>query len=129
MDIFYHYRPAPETPLEETIDALSVTVRQGIALYVVISNYNAEDTRKAAAILQANKTPLLIRQCSYNMFDRQCENGLLDVLSKAGIGTICFTPSSPGNIKQSLPKGNSRRKQGDKKPFFEIRSYCQRVNG
>lgn len=70
MDIFYHYRPAPETLLEETIDALSVTVRQGIALYVVISNYNAEDTRKAAAIFHANKTHLLIRQFSYNMFDR-----------------------------------------------------------
>lgn len=97
VDIFYHHRPDPETPLEETMGALSDIVRQGKALYAGISNYNAEDTRRAAAILRANGTPLLIHQPRYNLLDRHVEtDGLFDALAKAGAGCICFSPLAQG---------------------------------
>lgn len=97
VDIFYHHRPDPNTPLEETMGALSDIVRQGKALYVGISNYNTEQTKKAAAILKANGTPLLIHQPRYNMFDRWVEkDGLLDALEEIGAGCICFSPLAQG---------------------------------
>ncbi len=92
VDIFYHHRPDPETPLEETLGALDHIVRQGKALYVGISQYSAEDTRRAAEILHGLGTPLLIHQPRYSMFDRWVEGGLLDVLSEKGIGSIAFSP-------------------------------------
>ena len=96
VDIFYHHRPDPETPLEETMGALDYIVRSGRALYVGISNYPAEQTRQAAQILRELGTPCLIHQPYYNMFDRWIEDGLTDVLEEEGIGCIAFSPLAQG---------------------------------
>jgi len=96
VDIFYHHRPDPETPLEETMGALDQIVRQGKALYVGISQYNAEDTLQASKILKELGTPFLIHQPRYNMMDRWVEDGLLDTLEKIGIGSIVFSPLEQG---------------------------------
>ena len=96
VDIFYSHRPDPETPLEETMQALDYAVRSGRALYVGISNYNPEQTRRAAEILESLGTPCLIHQPSYNMFNRWIEDGLLDVLEEKGMGAICFSPLAQG---------------------------------
>ena len=96
VDIFYHHRPDPDTPLEETMGALDHLVRQGKALYVGISQYSAEDTARAAAILKDLGTPLLIHQPRYNMLDRWVEDGLLDQVEELGVGTIPFSPLEQG---------------------------------
>lgn len=96
VDIFYSHRPDPDTPLEETMSALDLIVRQGKALYVGISNYSAEQSQKAESILRELGTPCLIHQPRYNMLDRWVENGLLDVLGKRGIGCIPFSPLAQG---------------------------------
>ncbi len=96
VDIFYHHRPDPETPLEETMGALDYIVRSGRALYVGISSYDHERTRKAAKIMRELGTPLLIHQPKYNMFDRWIEDGLLKVLKQEGMGCIVFSPLAQG---------------------------------
>jgi len=96
VDIFYHHRPDPETPLEETMGALDQIVRSGKALYVGISSYTAEQTRQAVQVLRELGTPCLIHQPSYNMFNRWIEDGLLDVLAEEGIGCIVFSPLAQG---------------------------------
>jgi L-glyceraldehyde 3-phosphate reductase len=96
VDIFYSHRPDPDTPLEETMGALDHAVRSGKALYVGISNYNAEQTARAAKILRELGTPCLIHQPRYHMFDRWIENGLTDVLAREGIGGIAFCPLAQG---------------------------------
>lgn len=98
VDIFYSHRPDPDTPLEETMGALDSAVRQGKALYVGISNYNPEMTRRAAQILRGLGTPCLIHQAAYNMFNRWVEDGLLDVLTEEGIGCIAFSPLAQGQL-------------------------------
>ncbi|MGN6205054.1 L-glyceraldehyde 3-phosphate reductase [Humibacter sp.] len=99
VDIFYSHRPDPSTPLEETMGALDTAVRSGKALYVGISSYNAEDTRKAAAILTDLGTPLLIHQPSYSMLNRWIETeGLLDAAGELGIGVIGFTALAQGML-------------------------------
>ena len=98
VDIFYHHRPDPDTPLEESMGALDSAVRQGKALYVGISNYNAETTRRAAHILHELGTPCLIHQPRYSMLDRWIEDGLLDVLADEGIGCIVFSPLEQGQL-------------------------------
>ncbi|MGX1930358.1 L-glyceraldehyde 3-phosphate reductase [Flagellimonas sp. 2504JD4-2] len=105
VDIFYHHRPDPETPLEETMGALHHIVQQGKALYVGISQYNAEDTAKAYEILKDLGTPLLIHQPRYNMMDRWVEDGLLDVLGEKGIGSIPFSPLEQGILTNKYLKG------------------------
>jgi L-glyceraldehyde 3-phosphate reductase len=105
VDIFYSHRPDPDTPLEETMGALDSAVRQGKALYVGISSYNPDQTRRAAHILQELGTPCLIHQPSYNMFDRWVENGLLDVLLEEGIGCIVFSPLAQGQLTDRYLKG------------------------
>ena len=96
VDIFYSHRPDPETPLEETMGALASAVRAGKALYVGVSNYSAEQTRQAAAILRQMGVPCLIHQPRYNMFDRWIEDGLQDVLDEEGMGSIAFSPLAQG---------------------------------
>jgi L-glyceraldehyde 3-phosphate reductase len=98
VDIFYHHRPDPETPLEESMGALASAVQQGKALYVGLSNYNPEQTRQAAKILRDLGTPCVIHQPRYNMFDRWIEDGLLDVLESEGIGCIVFSPLAQGQL-------------------------------
>jgi L-glyceraldehyde 3-phosphate reductase len=97
VDIFYHHRPDPDTPLEETMGALDAVVRAGKALYVGISNYDSERTAQAAAILQELGTPLLIHQPSYSMLNRWIERDrLLDTLERVGAGCIAFSPLQQG---------------------------------
>lgn len=106
VDIFYHHCPDYDTPLEETMGALTDIVKQGKALYVGISNYRSERTREAAAILKANGTPLLIHQPRYNMLDRWVEtDGLLDTLKEVGTGSICFSPLAQGLLTDKYLKG------------------------
>ena len=106
VDIFYHHRPDPDTPLEETMNALSDIVRQGKALYVGLSNYRSDQLREAAAILRENKTPLLITQPCYNMFDRWVESdGLLDTAAECGCGVICFSPLAQGLLTNRYLNG------------------------
>lgn len=106
VDLFYHHRPDPATPLEETMGALHDIVKQGKALYVGISQYNSEDTRKAQEILGKMGTKLLIHQPRYNLFDRWVENdGLLDTLQDLGIGSIPFSPLEQGLLTDKYLKG------------------------
>ncbi len=111
VDVFYHHRPDPHTPLEETMAALDHIVRQGKALYVGISQYNAADTARAADLLRQMGTPLLIHQPRYSMLDRWVENGLLDELEKQGTGAIAFSPLEQGVLTDRYLNGlpeNSR---------------------
>ena len=96
VDVFYHHRPDPNTPLEETMGALDLIVRQGKALYVGLSNYPAETARQAIEILRDLGTPCLIHQPKYSMFERWVEGGLLDVLQEEGVGSIAFSPLAGG---------------------------------
>ncbi|MDR0496258.1 MAG: aldo/keto reductase [Treponema sp.] len=96
VDIFYHHRPDPDTPIEETMSALADIVHQGKALYAGISNYSAEESAKAISVLRSLGVPCLIHQAKYSMLDRWTEEGLLDVLEKEGSGCICFSPLAQG---------------------------------
>ncbi len=105
VDIFYSHRPDPETPLEETMAALSHIVKQGKALYVGISNYSVEQTKKAGELLRNSGTPCLIHQPRYSMLDRWIEDGLLDFLEKEGIGCIAFSPLAQGLLSNKYLNG------------------------
>ena len=115
VDIFYHHRPDPETPLEETMGALATAVQQGKALYVGISQYQPDRTREAAAILRRMGIPLLIHQPVYSILNRWIEPELLDVLEELGVGCIAFSPLAQGMLTdrylQGVPAG-SRATQG-----------------
>ena len=119
VDIFYHHRPDHETPLEETMGALDLMVKQGKALYVGISNYHPKEAEKAFKILKNLGTPCLIHQPKYNLFDRWIEDGLLDILKKSGVGTICFSPLAQGMLTDKyingLPKDSRAVKES---PFL-----------
>ncbi len=114
VDLFYHHRPDPHTNLEETIMTLDLLVRQGKALYVGLSNYNAEQTSEAIKIFKDLKTPFVIHQPRYNMFDRWIEDGLLDVLEDAGAGSIAFVPLAQGLLTNKylneIPKDSRANK-------------------
>ena len=105
VDIFYHHRPDPETPLEETMTALDLIVRQGKALYVGISSYKPEETTRAIKLLKELGTPCLIHQPRYSMLDRWVENGLLDVLGKEKVGCITFSSLAQGMLTNKYLKG------------------------
>ena len=117
VDIFYHHRPDPETPLEETMRALDQVVRQGKALYAAISNYPADRAAEAIAILRDLGTPCLIHQPRYSMFERGPENGLLETLGDNGVGCIAFSPLAGGVLTdrylQGIPE-DSRVASGSK---------------
>jgi L-glyceraldehyde 3-phosphate reductase len=114
VDIFYHHRPDPETPVEESMGALDFIVRSGRALYVGISSYGPEDTRKAAQILRALGTPCLIHQPKYSMFNRWIEEGLLEALAGEGMGCIAFSPLAQGLLTDrylaGVPEGSRASK-------------------
>jgi L-glyceraldehyde 3-phosphate reductase len=105
VDIFYSHRPDPNTPLEETMSALDLIVRQGKALYVGISNYRNEDAAKAISILKGLGTPCLIHQPKYSMFERWVEGGLLNILEENGVGCIPFSPLAQGLLTDRYLKG------------------------
>lgn len=123
VDIFYSHRPDPETPIEETMGALADIVRQGKALYVGISNYNAEETQKALTILKEHRVPCLIHQARYSMLDRWIEPALLPLLGQEGVGMIAFSPLAQGmltnkylhgipeNSRAAKPTGHLQREQ------------------
>lgn len=114
VDIFYHHRPDPDTPLEETMTALDYVVRSGRALYVGISNYPADLTRRATQILRNLGTPCLIHQPKYHMFERWIENGLLKTLAHEGVGCIAFSPLAQGLLTDKylggIPEGSRATK-------------------
>ena len=105
VDIFYHHRPDPETPLEETMAALDLIVRQGKALYVGISNYKPEEAARAIQILKELGTPCIIHQPKYSMYERWIEDGLLDLLGNEGVGCIPFSPLAQGLLTDKYLKG------------------------
>lgn len=105
VDIFYSHRPDPATPIEETMGALADIVRQGKALYVGISNYNAGQTKKALAVLKEHKVPCLLHQARYSMFDRWSEPDLLPLLKEEGVGLIAFSPLEQGLLTNKYLHG------------------------
>jgi len=105
VDIFYHHRPDPDTPLEETMAALDLLVRQGKALYVGLSNYPADRARQAFSILQQLGTPCVIHQPKYSMFERWVEPELLDTLEEHGVGSIAFSPLAGGLLTDRYLQG------------------------
>ncbi len=115
VDLFYHHRPDPETPLEETMGALDQIVRSGKALYVGISNYPAAEAKKAFDVLREMGTPCLIHQARYSLFDRWVENGLLDTLESSGVGLIAFSPLAQGMLTNKyingIPDGSRAAKE------------------
>jgi L-glyceraldehyde 3-phosphate reductase len=121
VDIFYHHRPDPGTPLEETMGALDFIVRSGRALYVGISSYGPELTKKASAILKSLGTPCLIHQPSYNMFNRWIEDGLLEVLDEEGIGCIVFSPLAQGLLTNRYLDGIPEDSRAAKPAVFLTR--------
>ena len=130
VDIFYHHRPDPDTPLEETMGALSDIVRQGKALYVGLSNYNAQQTREAAEILKQNGTPLLIHQPRYSMLDRWVEDdGLLDALSEIGAGCICFSPLKQGILTDKYLYGVPEHSRATRNHFLKKDSITPELIG
>ena len=114
VDLFYHHRPDPDTPLEETMQALDFIVRSGRALYVGISNYPADKAREASQILKSLGTPCLIHQPKYSMFERWVEDGLLQTLKEEGIGCIAFSPLAQGLLTDKylggIPEGSRASK-------------------
>ena len=116
VDIFYHHRPDPQTPLEETMGALDLIVRQGKALYAGISNYPADKAEEAIKLLKRMGTPCLIHQPKYSMFVRWAEEGLLDVLEEEGVGCIPFSPLAQGLLTNrylnGVPEGSRASRGG-----------------
>jgi L-glyceraldehyde 3-phosphate reductase len=117
VDIFYHHRPDPETPLEETLSALDLIVRQGKALYIGLSNYKPEQTKRAVDILKSLGTPCVIHQMKYSMLFREPEGELFDLLQKEGVGSIAFSPLAKGLLTDRYFAGipQDSRAAGDSK--------------
>ncbi len=128
VDIFYHHRPDPNTPLEETMNALSDAVKMGKAMYVGLSNYKSEELKKAAEILKANNTPLLISQPSYSMLNRWIESdGLIDTLSSVGAGCICFSPLAQGKLSSRYFDGIPENSRAAKNRFLPKESITPKL--
>ncbi|MEO9513657.1 MAG: L-glyceraldehyde 3-phosphate reductase [Flavobacteriaceae bacterium] len=131
VDIFYSHRPDPETPLEETMVALSDIVRQGKALYVGISNYKPKETAEAAKLLRELKTPFILHQARYSIFDRWVEDGLLDTLEEEGVGCIAFSPLAQGMLTNKYVNGIPEDSRAAKKLTYldreQVESNLQRI--
>ncbi len=128
VDIFYHHRPDPDTPLEETMAALDLIVRQGKALYVGISNYKADEARTAIAILKQLGTPCLIHQPKYSMFERWVEAELLNVLEQERVGCIPFSPLAQGLLTAKYLKGIPKDSRATKNVFLKPEQVNARLN-
>jgi L-glyceraldehyde 3-phosphate reductase len=128
VDIFYHHRPDPETPLEETMGALELIVRQGKALYVGISNYNPEQTQKASRILKSMNVHCLIHQPKYSMLERTIEKtGLLDTVEKEGIGMIVFSPLAQGLLTDRYLNGIPTDSRAAKEKFLKSKDISEQL--
>ena len=128
VDIFYSHRFDPDTPLEETLGAVATAVKQGKALYAGISSYSAAKTAEASRILGEMGVPCLIHQPSYSMFNRWIEQGLLDVLSKEGIGCITFSPLAQGMLTDKYLKGIPEDSRAVKAGHYLPREYLSEEN-
>lgn len=129
VDIFYHHRPDNDTPLEETMGALDQIVRQGKALYVGISNYRADRAKEALAILKSMGTPVVIHQPRYSMLDRWVEDGLLDVLDDAGVGSIAYSPLYKGILTDRYLDGIPEDSRAAKNVFLKPEELTDEVLG
>nr|WP_246018038.1 aldo/keto reductase [Amnibacterium kyonggiense] len=134
FDVFYHHRPDPETPIEETAGALAQLVRQGKALYVGVSNYSPEQTEAIAAVLADLGTPLLIHQPRYSMFDRTVEDGLLETVARLGVGSIAFSPLAQGLLTDryldgTVPEGSRASLGAYLSPSRISDVYLERARG
>ncbi|MDK1728845.1 aldo/keto reductase [Dellaglioa algida] len=132
VDIFYHHRPDPNTPLEETAEALDLLVRQGKALYVGISNYRAPEAEKMIQLLKAKHTPIIVHQPRYNLLDRWIEDGLKDVLKQEQIGTVAFSPLAQGLLTDRYLNGipdDSRVKKFDSLKEERVEKTIVQVKG
>jgi L-glyceraldehyde 3-phosphate reductase len=118
VDIFYSHRPDPETPLEETMHALNLAIKQGKALYAGISNYRPKEAERAFQLLKEMGTPCLIHQPRYSMFDRWVEDGLLDLLEQYGVGCIPFSPLEQGLLTNKYLKGIPQDSRAGKASIF-----------
>ena len=131
VDIFYHHRPDPKTPLEETMGALDHLVRSGRALYVGVSSYSPEMTRQAEAILKGMGTPMLIHQPSYSMVNRWVEDGLLSTLADLGMGCIAFSPLAQGLLTNKyltgVPEASRASKNGSFSPDLVTQKNLERI--
>jgi len=131
VDIFYHHRPDPKTPLEETMGALDQLVRSGKALYVGVSSYSPELTRKAYSILKQQRTPFVIHQPSYSMLNRWVEDGLLETLDQLGLGCIAFSPMAQGLLTRKylagVPEGSRASRQGSMSNAMLSTENLQRI--
>lgn len=131
VDIFYSHRPTPDVPLEETMGALVQMVRQGKALYIGISSYGPERTRRAAEILKAEGVPLLIHQPSYSMLNRWIEKELLGTLDTLGVGCIAFSPLAQGLLSEKylngVPENSRARLNGSFSQEFLTEQNLNRV--
>lgn len=128
VDIFYSHRPDPDTPIEETMQALDYIVRSGRAMYAGISNYNPEQTKEAISILKDLGTPCLIHQTKYSMFSRTPEEGLLDVLEEEKVGAIVFSPLAQGLLSDRYLNGIPKNSRIDKpNPFLTKNSISDEV--
>jgi len=131
LDIFYHHRPDPETPLAETMGALDQIVRSGRALYVGISSYSPELTRQAYALLKEQGTPFIIHQPSYSMLNRWVEDGLLETLGELGIGCIAFSPLAQGLLTrkylEGVPRDSRAAREGSFKPDMLSAANIERI--
>jgi L-glyceraldehyde 3-phosphate reductase len=128
VDIFYSHRPDPDTPIEETMQALDYIVRSGRAMYAGISNYNPEQTKEAITVLKNLGTPCLIHQTKYSMFYRAPEEGLLDVLEEEKVGAIAFSPLAQGLLSDRYLNGIPKNSRIDKpNPFLTKNSITKEV--
>ena len=128
VDIFYHHRPDPETPVEESMQALDYIVRSGRALYVGISNYSTEGAAKAFAILRELKTPGVIFQGRFNMLGRHYEEtGMFDMLQESGVGAICFSPLAQGTLSTKYLKGIPENSRAARNHFLKSGSITEEM--
>lgn len=126
VDIFYHHRPDPDTPLEETMGALDHIVRSGRAMYVGLSNYDMAQTKQAVALLRELKTPCLVHQPSYSMLNREPERGLFQLLKECGVGAVAYSPLAQGRLTgrylDGIPDDSRAAKSG---PFLTVNDIVQ----
>jgi L-glyceraldehyde 3-phosphate reductase len=125
VDIFYHHRPDPDTPIEESMMALDRAVRSGRALYAGISNYGPDATREAAQILRDLGTPLLVHQFPYNMYQRSPEHGLLDTLDEFGVGSTVFSPLAQGMLTARYLNGVPEGSRATHSPFLNTKQITE----
>lgn len=127
VDIFYHHRPDPLTPLEETMAALDLIVRQGKALYVGLSNYSPDEAKKAIDLLRSLGTPCLIHQPKYSMLERTPEGGLLRILQEEGVGCIAFSPLAQGLLTNKYLKGIPDNSRAAREAFLKTSSITPQL--